>query len=105
MGSRSAHYCRLRHGQRCVRAGDLGSLASPLAYLGTAGRLGNAMSTLAILLATRSRGFTPLIDLANYQVGARGHRIYFCYNNSLLVSTSVMVNFDCCSDNLLDFTH
>ena len=68
MWSRSAHYCRLRHGQRCVRAGDLGSLASPLAYLGTAGRLGNAMSTLAILLATRSRGFTPLIDLANYQV-------------------------------------
>ena len=54
-----------------MRAGDLGSLASPLAYLGTAGRLGNAMSTLAILLATRSRGFTPLIDLANYQVRAR----------------------------------
>ena len=77
MWSRSAHYCRLRHGQRCVRAGDLGSLASPLAYLGTAGRLGNAMSTLAILLATRSRGFTPLIDLANYQVAARGHRKYF----------------------------
>ena len=72
MWSRSAHYCRLRHGQRCVRAGDLGSLASPLAYLGTAGRLGNAMSTLAILLATRSRGFTPLIDLANYQVRGAG---------------------------------
>ena len=81
MWSRSAHYCRLRHGQRCVRAGDLGSLASPLAYLGTAGRLGNAMSTLAILLATRSRGFTPLIDLANYQVrGAVTQNIFFSTN-------------------------
>ena len=68
MRYRSAHYCRLRHAQRCVRAADLASVASPLAYLGTAGRLGNAMSTLAILLALRARGFTPLIDLANYQV-------------------------------------
>ena len=55
-----------------MRAADLASVASPLAYLGTAGRLGNAMSTLAILLALRARGFTPLIDLANYQVKGAG---------------------------------
>ena len=39
-----------------------------VAFLMTAGRLGNSMFTLAILMSLQRMGFTPIIDLVNYQI-------------------------------------
>ena len=41
---------------------------SSLVYLQTVGRLGNSMSTLAITLGLSQLGFTPVIDLVNFQI-------------------------------------
>lgn len=47
---------------------QVSQLQSSVAMIPTAGRLGNSMSTLTMVMGLQSRGFTPVIDLANYQI-------------------------------------
>ena len=45
------HYCKLRHFASCLRPEDLN--VTTIGYLRAGGRLGNAMSTYAAMLAVR----------------------------------------------------
>jgi len=61
------HYCRLRHFASCLRPGDLN--VTTIGYLRAGGRLGNAMSTYAAMIAVRERfGIRGLVDLTTFQV-------------------------------------
>ena len=62
------HWCRLRHGLTCVQSDQVSLLRSSVVMIPTAGRLGNSMSTLAMIIGLQRLGFTPVIDLANYQI-------------------------------------
>ena len=60
------HWCHVQHQWICARSLSPGTRS--VAYLMTAGRLGNSMFTLALLMSLQKLGFTPVINLVNYQI-------------------------------------
>ena len=62
------HWCRLQHFLTCIRPEEMENRTS-IAYLSTGGRLGNAMSTYAAMLALRHQfGIDAMVDLTTFQM-------------------------------------
>ena len=62
------HWCRLQHFMTCIRPEQMVNMTS-IAYLSTGGRLGNAMSTYAAMLALRHQfGIDAMVDLTTFQM-------------------------------------
>merc|ERR1712013_284948 len=65
---RYKHWCKFQHFTNCIREEQVENLTS-IAYLSTGGRLGNAMSTYAAMLALRHQfGINAMVDLTTYQL-------------------------------------
>ena len=65
---RHKHWCKLQHFMTCTRQAQMVNKTS-IAYLHTGGRLGNAMSSYAAMLALRHQfGIDAMVDLTTFHL-------------------------------------
>ena len=66
--STQKHWCKLQHIMTCIKQDQMMNRTS-IAYLHTGGRLGNAMTSYATMIALRHQfGIDAMVDLTTYQI-------------------------------------